>query len=243
MGPHEIPPEHKADRRAYIEKLKKEIMPEVKRRNLAEFFDIFCEPTVFNLEETRELASEALNLGFKLKIHADEFVPIGGTELAVDLRARSVEHLINITPEGIKRLSQSQTAAILLPGVSFFLMMDKKAPARELLDKGAIVALATDFNPGSSYLMSMLLVLQLGVFTLKMTVEEAINACTINAAYAIDRHQQLGSIEPGKDLDLILCDMPSYLSLAYELGRNPVKTVLKRGKVVVENGRVQKTAH
>jgi len=243
MGAHEIPPEHKANRRAYIEKLKKEIMPEVKRRNLAEFFDIFCEPTVFNLEETRELASEALDLGFKLKIHADEFVPIGGTELAVELKARSAEHLINVTPEGIRRLSQSQTAAILLPGVSFFLMIEKKAPARELIDKGAIVALASDFNPGSSHLMSMLFVLQLGVFTLRMTVEEAIHACTINAAYAIDRQHQVGSIEPGKDLDLILCDMSSYLSLAYELGRNPVKTVLKRGRVVVEDGRLYKTAH
>lgn len=239
MGAHEIAPEYKNNRRAYLDLLKKEIMPEVKKRGLAEFFDIFCEPTVFNLEETRELATEALNLGYKLKIHADEFVPIGGTELAVELGARSVEHLINITPEGIDKLSKSQTVATLLPGVSFFLMMEKKAPARELLDKGAIVALATDFNPGSSHLMSMLFVLQLGVFTLRMTVEEAINACTINAAYAIDRHQQVGSIEPGKDFDLILCDMSSYISLAYELGRNPVKMVLKHGQVVVEDGRVK----
>jgi imidazolonepropionase len=239
MGAHEIAPEYQADRRAYSKRLKKEIMPEVKKRGLAEFFDIFCEPTVYNLEETKELALEALNLGFKLKIHADEFVPIGGTELAVDLGARSVEHLINITPDGIEKLSRSQTAAVLLPGVSFFLMMEKRAPARELLDKGAIVALATDLNPGSSHLLSMLFTLQLGVFTLKMTVEEAINACTINAAYAIDRHQQVGSIEPGKDFDLILCDMSSYISLAYELGRNPVKMVLKHGQVVVEDGRVK----
>ncbi|MGC8745351.1 MAG: imidazolonepropionase, partial [Candidatus Saccharicenans sp.] len=178
MGAHEIAPEFKNEPRAYIELLKKTIMPEIKKRDLAEFFDIFCEPTVFNLEQTRELAVEALHLGYKLKIHADEFEPIGGTKLAVDLGAHSVEHLIKVTPEGIEKLSHSRTAAVLLPGVSFFLMTDKKAPARELLDQGAIVALATDFNPGSSYLMSMLLVLQLGVFTLKMTVEEAINACT-----------------------------------------------------------------
>lgn len=238
MGAHEIPPEYKSQHRGYIDLLKEKMMPEIRKRQLAEFFDIFCEPTVFNLEETRELAQEALRLGYKLKIHSDEFVPIGGTRLAVELGARSAEHLINVTPEGIEKLSHSQTAAVLLPGVSFFLMTDKKAPARELLDREAIVALATDFNPGSSHLISMLFVLQLGVFTLKMTVEEAINSCTINAAYAIDRHRQAGSLESGKDFDLLLCDIPSYLSLAYELGRNPVKTVIKSGQVVVEDGRI-----
>ncbi len=238
MGAHEIPPEYKSDHRGYIDLLKEKIMPEISKRQLAEFFDVFCEPTVFNLEETRELAQEALKLSYKLKIHSDEFVPIGGTELAVELGAKSAEHLINITANGIEKLSRSQTAAVLLPGVSFFLMMDKKAPARELLDHGAIVALATDFNPGSSNLISMLFVIQLGVFTLKMTVEEVINACTINAAYAIDRHCQAGSLEVGKDLDLVLCDIPSYLSLAYELGRNPVKTVFKAGQIVVEDGRI-----
>lgn len=237
MGAHEIPPEYRTDRRSYLELLKNKIMPEVKKRQLAEFFDIFCEPTVFNLEETRELAEAALNLGYKLKIHADEFEPIGGTELAVELGARSAEHLINITPAGLEKISRSQTAAVLLPGVSFFLMMDRKAPARELLERGAVVALATDFNPGSSHLLSMLFVLQLGVYLLRLTVEEAINACTINAAYAIDRQEQVGSLEPGKDFDLILCDLPSYLFLAYELGRNPVKTVIKNGRVVVEDGR------
>lgn len=236
MGAHEIPPEYRIDRRTYLELLKNKIMPEVKKRQLAEFFDIFCEPTVFNLEETRELAEAAIKLGYKLKIHADEFEPIGGTELAVELGARSAEHLINITPRGMEKISRSQTAAVLLPGVSFFLMMGRKAPARELLERGAVVALATDFNPGSSHLLSMLFVLQLGVYTLRLTVEEAINACTINAAYAIDRQKQVGSLEPGKDFDLILCDLPSYLFLAYELGRNPVKTVIKSGRVVVEDG-------
>ncbi|MGB9893076.1 MAG: amidohydrolase family protein, partial [Candidatus Saccharicenans sp.] len=144
-----------------------------------------------------------------------------------------------ITPAGIEKLSRSQTAAVLLPGVPFFLMMERKAPARELLDRGAIVALASDFNPGSSHLISMLLVMQLGVFTLKMSVEEALNACTINAAYAIDRQHCCGSLEPGKDLDLILCDMPSYISLAYELGRQPIKKVFKRGQVVVEDHRIK----
>ncbi|MBC7363185.1 MAG: imidazolonepropionase [Candidatus Aminicenantes bacterium] len=237
MGAHEVPPEYKNERRNYIRLLKERIMPEVKSRNLAEFFDIFCEPTVFNLEETEELARAALKLGYKLKIHADEFVPIGGTELAVELGARSAEHLINITPEGIEKLSQSETAAVLLPGVPFFLMLEKTAPARELLDRGAIVALATDFNPGSSYVFSLLFIMQLGVYTMKMTVEEAIQASTINAAYAIERETIVGSVEPGKQFDLLLCDIPSYPSLVYELGRNPITTVIKKGKVVVKESR------
>ena len=116
-------------------------------------------------------------------------------------------------------------------------MMDKRTPARKLIDAGAAVALATDFNPGSSHLSSMLFVLQLGVFTLKMTVEEALNACTANAACAVNRQASAGTLEPGKRLDMILCDIPDYVSLAYELGRNPVRTVLKGGRVVVENGR------
>jgi len=240
MGAHEIPPEYKSNHGLYIKWLKEEMMPEVKQANLAEFFDIFCEPTVFNLEETRELAVAALKLGYKLKIHADEFVPIGGTELGVELGARSVEHLINITPAGLEKLAGSRTAAVLLPGVSFFLMSDKKAPARELIDRGAIVALASDFNPGSSNLLSMLFVLQLGVFTMKMTVEEALNACTINAAYAIDRQDEVGSIEVGKSFDLLLADLPSYIHLAYELGRNPVRTVIKQGKIVVDEGQIIK---
>ncbi|MGB9835542.1 MAG: imidazolonepropionase [Candidatus Saccharicenans sp.] len=236
MGAHEVPPEFKDDRRSYVRLLKEKIMPEVMARRLAEFFDIFCEPTVFNLEETEELAREALRLGFKLKVHTDEFVPIGGTELAVELGARSVEHLINVTPGGVDKLSQSKTAAVLLPGVPFFLMLDKTAPARSLLDRGAIVALATDFNPGSSHVFSMLFVLQLGVYTMKMSVEEALNAGTINAAYAIDREQQVGSLEPGKQFDLLLCDLSSYPSLFYELGRNPIKIIIKKGKIVVRDG-------
>lgn len=116
-------------------------------------------------------------------------------------------------------------------------MLDKRAPVRRLIDAGAVVALATDFNPGSSHLLSMLFVLQLGVFTLKMSVEEAVNACTGNAAYAIGRHGVVGSLEPGKKMDLLLCELPVYVSLAYEPGWNPVRRVLKNGRTVVLDGR------
>lgn len=232
MGAHEIPPEYRGRKNEYIDFLLHTLLPEVKKSGLAEFFDIFCEDGVYSLEETRRLVRAARDMGFKIKIHADEFTPLGGAELAADEGAVSAEHLINITPQGIQKLAGSQTAAILLPAVSFFLMMDKRAPARKLIDAGAVVVLATDFNPGSSMTESMVFVLQLGVFTLKMSIEEAIHAVTANAAFAIRKHGEVGSLETGKKMDLILCDIPNYLHLAYHIGIHPVKHVIKDGKAV-----------
>ena len=237
MGAHDVPPEYRDRREEYVRLLVDALIPEVSKRGLAEFFDVFCEPDVFSIEETRALVQAAKAAGFKIKVHADEFVALGGAELAAEVGAASAEHLIAVSDEGIARLAASDTAAIILPGVSFFLMMDKRAPARRLIDAGAAVALATDFNPGSSHLSSMPFVLQLGVFTLGMTVEEAVNACTANAAFAVGRHGSVGSLEVGKKMDLVLCDIPGYVSLAYELGRNPVRVVLKNGRVVVQDGR------
>ncbi len=237
MGAHDIPPEYRDRRDEYVRLLVDSLIPEVRRRGLAEFFDIFCEPSAFSLEETRTLVAAAKAAGFKIKVHADEFVALGGAELAAEYGAASAEHLIAVSDEGIARLAASDTAAILLPGVSFFLMTDKRAPARRLIDAGAVVALASDFNPGSSHIHSMPFVLQLGVFTLGLTVEEAINACTGNAAYAVGRHATVGSLEAGKKMDVLLCDVPDHVSLAYEPGRNPVRTVIKNGQVVVEDGR------
>lgn len=237
MGAHEIAPEYRDKREDYVRLLVDTMIPEAGHRGLAEFFDVFCEPSAFTLEETRTLVNAAKAAGFKIKIHADEFVSQGGAELAAEVGAISAEHLTAVSDEGIARLAASATAAILLPGVSFFLMMGKRAPARRLIDAGVAVALASDFNPGSSHISSMPFILQLGVFTLGMTVEEAINACTGNAAYAIRRHAMVGSLEPGKKMDLLLCDVPDHVSLAYEAGRNPVRTVIKNGKVVVEAGR------
>jgi len=237
MGAHEVPPEFRDKREDYVRLLIDTIIPEVASRGLAEFFDVFCEPGVFSIEETRRLVEAAKTAGFRIKIHADEFVSQGGAELAAEVGAVSAEHLIAVSDEGIARLAASDTAAILLPGVPFFLMLAKRAPARRLVDAGAAVALASDFNPGSSHISSMPFILQLGVFMLGMTVEEAIGACTANAAYAIGRQDSVGSLEPGKKMDLILCDAPDHVSLAYEAGRNPVRTVIKNGRVVVEDGR------
>ncbi len=237
MGAHEIPPEYRGRREEYLKLLIETMIPEIARRGLAEFFDVFCEPGVFSIEETRALVAAARRAGFKIKVHADEFVTMGGAELAAEEGAVSAEHLIAVSDEGIRGLAASPTAAVCLPGVPFFLMMDRRAPARRLIDAGAVVALATDFNPGSSMLSSMLFVLQLGVYTLKMGIEEAVNACTANGAYAAGRGNGVGTLEPGKVMDVLLCDVPDYISLVYELGTNPIRTVIKRGKVVVRDGR------
>jgi len=236
MGAHEIPAEYKSRKKDYISLLIHEMLPLVKEKRLAEFFDVFCEEGVFSLDETRELVRAAKEAGFRIKIHADEFTPLGAAQLAAEEGARSADHLLAITEEGVKKLSESSTVATLLPAVPFFLMQDRKAPARKLIEAGATVALATDFNPGSSMTESMLFVLQLAVFTMKMTIEEAINAATANAAYALDRHKEVGSLEIGKKMDLILCDAPNYPSLVYHLGINPIKHVIKNGKLVVKDG-------
>ncbi|MBS3819169.1 imidazolonepropionase [bacterium] len=235
MGAHEVPREFKSKKREYMNLLIQRILPQIKKNNLAEFFDIFCEQGVYSLEETRELVKAAQKAGFPIKIHTDEFVPLGGTNLAVKEKAVSAEHLIAITQKGIDLISKSNTVATLLPAVPFFLMQEKKPPARQLIENGAIVALASDFNPGSSMTESMFFVIQLAVFTLKMRIEEAINAATINAAYAIKREQEIGSLELGKKMDLLLCEVPNYAHLVYHMGINPVQHVIKNGKLVVQD--------
>jgi imidazolonepropionase len=237
MGAHEVPPEFKERRQEYITLLLEEVLPAVRKKKLAEFFDVFCEQGVFSPGETRRLAEAAKAAGLGIKVHADEFSDLGGAGLAVDLGARSAEHLIAVSEGGIRRLASSDTAAVLLPGVSFFLRLDKRAPARSLIERGAAVALASDFNPGSSHLSSMLFVLRLGVFTLGLGLEEAVNACTANAAYAVGRENRVGRIEPGLQADLLLCDIPNYVFLAYEPDRNPIRHVVKNGRFVVRDGR------
>jgi imidazolonepropionase len=238
MGAHEVPPEYTARKNDYIDLLIRTILPQVKEKKLAEFFDVFCEEGVYSIEETRKLVRAAKEAGLKVRIHADEFSPLGGAELAAEEHASSADHLINIPENGIRKLAQSQTAAILLPAVSFFLMLEKKAPARRLIEEGAIVALATDFNPGSSMTESMLFVLQLAVFTLKMSIEEAIHAVTANAAYALEKHKEVGSLEVGKKMDLVLYEVPNYPTIVYHLGINPIKHVIKNGKLVVKDRQV-----
>ena len=238
MGAHEIPEEYKSRSHDYIDLLIHRVLPEVAEGNLAEFFDVFCEEGVYSVEESRKLIRAAKEAGLKIRIHADEFSPLGGAVLAAEEGAASADHLIRISDAGIRKLSESSTAATLLPAVPFFLMQEIRAPARKLIKEGAIVAIASDFNPGSAMTESMLFIIQLAVLTMRMSIEEAINAATTNASYALGKDKDVGSLEEGKKMDLILLEAPNYSFLVYHLGINPIKYVIKNGKVVVKEGKI-----
>ena len=237
LGAHEIPEEYRGKNKEFLKYLVNEVAPIVKERKLAEFADIFCEDGYFSYDEAEYYLEELKNMGFKLKIHADEFTSNNAALLAVKKEAVSAEHLIAMTDEEIDTLAKSDTTAVFLPGVSFFLKMEKYAPARKFIEKNGILALGSDFNPGSSMVSSQLFILYLGIFKMGLTIEEAINTVTINAAYGIDREEEVGSIDIGKKMDLILMDIPDYSYMAYHLGINPIHSVIKSGKIIVEDKR------
>lgn len=238
MGAHEVPDEFRGRNRDYLEQQLEAVLPQVRQERLAEFVDIFCEQGYFSYEESDAYLSRAAAMGFRIKMHADEFTSNGAAELAARLGAVSAEHLIAIRDEEIAAIAASDTACVLLPGVSFFLRLGRYAPAQKILAAGGIVALGSDFNPGSSMISSQLFIFHLGVFQLGLTIEQALNAVTINAAYAVDRQHQAGSLAVGKDLDLLLLDIPDYQYLAYHPGIDPLRTVLKSGRVVVHDRRI-----
>ncbi|MBN2727565.1 imidazolonepropionase [Candidatus Mcinerneyibacteriota bacterium] len=234
MGPHEIPPGE--TEKSYMDKVCQEMLPRVRAEELAEFADIFVEKGVFSPESGKRYFKEAQKLGFRLKIHADELHPLGGAELAARFKAVSADHLMQISHQGIQALAESDTVATLLPGTSFFLMMKDYAPARSLISAGAMVALASDYNPGSNHGFNMQFVMNLAAMKLKMTPGEIINAVTVNAAHALSLSDR-GRIAPGKRADLILLDIPNYKYLFYNYGINNVAKVIKSGMVIIENTR------
>lgn len=231
MGAHSIPPEYKGRNEEYLKFLVKEVMPDVKKADLAQFCDIFCEKGVFSIEESRQYLQQAKDMGFDLKIHADEIVTLGGAELGAELGCTSADHLLHASDEGIKALANSDTVATLLPTTAFCLK-EPFAPARKMIDAGCAVALATDFNPGSGFTNSVPLMIALGVIYMGMTAEEAITALTLNGAAAVGRADTIGSIEEGKQADIVILQYPSYKFLPYHTGVNIVETVIKKGKVV-----------
>lgn len=232
LAAHEVPPEHRLDPERWIEELIGVIHPEIARRGLAEAVDVFCETGVFDLEQTHRLLDGAADYGWRIHLHADELTPLGGAELAVEMGALTADHLLCVTPQGIASLAGSDTVAVLLPGTAFFLRMPW-APARDLIDAGCAVALATDCNPGSSPTESMPMILALACLGMGMDVAEAVTAATLNAAAAIGRAGDLGSLEVGKRADLIVLDAPTYQHLVYNFGVNPVRHVVKNGRPVV----------
>ncbi len=234
LAAHEVPPEHRADPERWVERLIEVIHPEIARRGLAEAVDVFCETGVFDLEQTRRLLAGAADFGWRIHLHADELTPLGGAQLAVEMGALSADHLLCVTAEGIASLAGSDTVAVLLPGTAFFLGMPW-APARDLIDAGCAVALATDCNPGSSPTESMPMILALACLGMGMDVAEAVTAATLNAAAAIGCAGELGSLEVGKRADLIVLDAPTYHHIVYNFGVNPVRHVIKNGSPVVIN--------
>jgi len=235
LGAHEIPAEYREKpngRREYVDLVVNEMLPKVAERKLAKFCDVFCEVGVFDLDDTRKILTRAKELGLGLKLHADEIEPMGGTELGVELGARSVDHLVAVSERGISMLATSETAAVLLPGTSFFLSLGKYAPGRQLIDAGAIVALATDFNPGSSPTTSMPLVMSVACTQMRLTPAEAWVAATINAAYALGIEFATGSITRGKLADLVIWDAENHRQVPYFYGEHLTQVVIKRGKVI-----------
>jgi imidazolonepropionase len=231
LGAHAVPPEWQGKRDAYVSLLIDEMLPEVARSRLAEFCDVFCETGVFSLAETDRILTRARDLGLGLKLHADELTPLGGAELAVRLGAVSADHLLRVTPAGVDALAGSATVATLLPGTAFFLGLPY-APARHLIDGGAAVALASDCNPGTCPTENLPLVGAMACTQMRMLPAEAVTALTLNAAAALGRSDRVGSLEVGKQADLIVCAVPDYRHLFYHFGVNHVEQVIKRGRLV-----------
>ncbi len=235
LGAHGVPPEFRDDREGYLRLLLDDMLPEVARRRLAEFCDVFCETGVFGLEETERILTRARELGLGLKVHADELTPLGGAEVAARLGAVSADHLLCVSDAGVDALAASGTVATLLPGTAFFLGM-AYAPARRLIDRGAAVALASDCNPGTCPTENLPLVGTIACTQMGMLPAEAVTALTLNAAAALGRSDRLGSLAVGKQADLIICDVPNYQHLVYHFGVHHVEQVVKRGRVVWKAG-------
>ena len=230
LGAHALPEDYKDDREAYIRFLCEEMIPEVAREGLADYCDVFCEKGVFTAEESRVILEAGKQHGLTPKIHADEIEAIGGSELTAEVKAISAEHLIVCQPSGIKALAEGGTIACLLPATSFYLGATY-APARDMIEAGVPVAAATDFNPGSCPSLNIQLVMNLACLKYRMTPEEMLTAVTLNAAAAIGLAEKVGSIEPGKQADLVLWNAPDLDYLGYRMGSNLVNTVIKNGNI------------
>jgi imidazolonepropionase len=246
LGAHAIPPEHQDDPQEYTDLICQSMLPAVQAwwnsQRLAAnrplpFVDVFCETGAFNLSQSRQILTKAKELGFPLKLHADEFDNLGGASLAAELGAASADHLVRTSEADITALAKSNTVAVSLPCTPFGLAENDYTPAQKILAADGLLALATDCNPGTAWCESMQFVIALACRSLKLTPAQAIAAATINAAHAIRRADQIGSIEPGKQADLLVLSVPDYRQLGYRFGTNLVKQVIKRGRVyMVESG-------
>jgi imidazolonepropionase len=233
MGAHEIPPEYRDRRREYVDLLVGSMIPAVARDGLAEWCDVFCETGVYTPEESEEILRAGQLAGLKPRIHADELAASGGSLVAARVGARSADHLIHVPAEGIRALAASGTVATLLPPAAFYLKLGRYAPARELIAAGVPVALATDVNPGGGFSPSLPFAMTLACFGMQLTLEEALVGVTLNAAYSLDRHERVGSLEAGKQMDAVI--VRGDLAGLIRVGAESIAMVIKRGRTVVQN--------
>ncbi|MDR4508047.1 MAG: imidazolonepropionase [Candidatus Brocadiaceae bacterium] len=231
LGAHVLPPEYRKTPKAYVD-LVCEMLP--KAKPFAKYCDVFCDDGAFSVKQSEIILKRALSLGFQLKIHTNQFKDIGGVSLALKLGCVSIDHLDMIQQDDIRHIKKNNTLCVLLPGVPFFLMSKVYAPAKKMIESGLPVALATDFNPGTCPGYNMQLILTLACLNMNMTPAQTINAATINAAHALGLAQKLGSIEVGKQADLIILNLKDYNQLPYYFGVNHVRVVIKKGTIIVD---------
>lgn len=231
LGPHSVLPQYKGKEREFIDMLLTDVMPAVREENLAEFADIFCEKGVFGIEDSEYYLTKAKEMGFQLKVHADEMFSLGGAELAARTGACSADHLLKASDEGIRQMAEAGVISTLLPATAFCLK-EPFAPARKMIDSGCAVALASDLNPGSCFTNSIPLLAALGCIYMNMSIEEVLTALTINGAAAVGRADRIGSLEEGKQADIIFLKFPSIHYIPYHTGINLVETVIKNGATV-----------
>jgi len=235
LGAHVVPEEFRkkaGGTKQYIQLLEENLLPQIAERKLAEFCDVFCERGAFSVAESKHVLQAGRQWGLAPRMHAEQLSRSGATRLAILLRAASCDHLENVNKGDIRALGKSETVATLLPGCDFHLGLQKYAPARALIDAGAIVALATDYNPGTSPTVSMPMILSLACTQLRMTPAEAITSATINAAYALGREKRIGSLEVGKQADLAVFEVADYREIPYYFGVNHCWMTVKRGRVI-----------
>ena len=232
MGAHAIPIEYKNNSEGYIDLICDEMIPAISEQGVALFNDVFCEEGYFNVNDTRRILNTGIEYGLKPRMHADEFVDSGAAELAGEIGAFSADHLMAISEKGVESLVNNNVIGTLLPGTTFFLGKNTYAPARKLIDCGIDVALATDFNPGSSNIQSMPFIISLACLFMDLTVEEAFKAATYNGAKSLGLENQVGSVELGMKADLIIWDLDSLIDIPYYISNHPIQKVIKNGKIV-----------
>ncbi len=234
LGAHTFPPEYNNDHDRYVDVLVNELLPYITKNKLAVFCDAFCEKTAFSADQVDRIFERSVKLELKLKLHTEQFNNIGGLDVALKHKVVSVDHLEVISDNAIDKVCKSDSVAVLLPGVSFFLDYDF-APARKLIDNNAIVALSTDYNPGSSHISNLNFIMSLAALKMKMTIEETISAVTINAAKAINMQKEIGSLEIGKKADFSIFDTKEYPDIVYQVGKNLNCMTIKNGEVIYKS--------